>query len=171
MILAHITITDATIKRASFEILSRCRELAEKHGQEWGVSILHPNARDFVDQVAEYGASRIFVVESDELESPVNEPLIQGLQAVLNEVEPEITVFASTEQTKEILGALGAGRGAAVLPDVSDFELTGSGGVMAKRTVMAAKILSNTTASQPPVLVSVRVSERTRVSWYSPFTS
>ncbi len=156
MILAHITITDATIKRASLEILSRCRELAEKHGQELGVSILHPNASDYVDRVAEYGASRVFTVASEELDAPVNEPLIQALQAVMEEVEPEIAVFASTEQTKEILGALGAERDAAVLPDVSDFELTGSGGVTAKRPVMAAKILSNTTASQPPVLVSVR---------------
>ncbi len=155
-ILAHTTIIDGNIKRASFETLTRCRELASAHDHNFVASIVHPDAQQFVGQVAEYGPSKIVTVEDESLENSVNEPLIQALQSILDEVDPDISVFASTEQTKEILGALGAERGSAVLPDVSAFELTDGGGVRAARPVMAAKILSNTTADKPPVLVSVR---------------
>jgi electron transfer flavoprotein alpha subunit len=73
----------------------------------------------------------------------------------MDEVDPHLFAFASTEGTKDILGALAANRGAAVLSDVSEFDLI-EGGISATRPVMAAKILSTNEAKGNTILVSVR---------------
>jgi electron transfer flavoprotein alpha subunit len=73
----------------------------------------------------------------------------------MEKADPYIFAFASTESTKDILGALAARHEAAVLSDVSEFELTDDG-IEAKRPVMAAKILSKNEASGEKIFVSVR---------------
>jgi electron transfer flavoprotein alpha subunit len=85
----------------------------------------------------------------------MNTPLLKALTKVMDEADPYVFAFASTEGTKDILGALAASQDAAVLSDISEFELTGNG-VKAKRPVMAAKILSETEASGNKILISVR---------------
>jgi electron transfer flavoprotein alpha subunit len=154
-LLTHIAITDGKIKRSSLEVLSRCRELATDSGDEVAAVIVDANASNYVDEVKNYGPSAIFTVEDDIFENHHNQPLLKALGKVIDEVKPRLVAFGSTESTKDILGALGAQQDAAVLPDVSEFELTDSG-VKAKRPVMAAKILANVEATDDMVLISVR---------------
>jgi electron transfer flavoprotein alpha subunit len=81
--------------------------------------------------------------------------LLKAFANVMEAANPFVVAFASTEGTKDILGALAANQNAAVLPDVSEFELT-DGGIKAKRPVMAAKIIAQNEAKGERVLVSVR---------------
>ena len=97
----------------------------------------------------------MYTVEDSIFEDHRNAPLLKALSKVMDEADPYIFAFGSTESTKDILGALAATRDAAVLSDVSEFELT-DGGIEAKRPVMAAKILSDTEAHGDQILVSVR---------------
>jgi electron transfer flavoprotein alpha subunit len=73
----------------------------------------------------------------------------------MEQANPFLFAFASTEGTKDVLGALAANQNAAVLSDVSEFDLI-DGGISAKRPVMAAKILSSNEAKADKILVSVR---------------
>jgi electron transfer flavoprotein alpha subunit len=68
---------------------------------------------------------------------------------------PQLVVFASTELVKEILGALAVRVGAAVVPDVAQFDFDGTT-LTALRPVMAAKKLARTETSHRRILVSVR---------------
>ena len=61
----------------------------------------------------------------------------------------------SSEGVKDVLGALAALIGASVLPDVASFDLV-SGGVEARRPVMAAKFFARVRAEADRVIVSVR---------------
>jgi electron transfer flavoprotein alpha subunit len=154
-ILTHIAISDGKVKRSSLEVLSHCTELAEENNHESEAVIIDPNASNYVDEVKKYGPSKIYVVEDPIFENHINKPLIQALEATIEQADPYIFAFASTEGTKDILGALAANQDAAVLPDVSEFDLI-EGGISATRPVMAAKILSNTEAKADKILVSVR---------------
>lgn len=154
-LLTHIAISDGKIKRSSLEVLSRCKELADAHGHNTEAVIIDENASQHVDQVQKYGASKIYVVEDPIFKNHINTPLLKALAQVMEAAKPTVFAFASTESTKDILGALAANQDAAVLSDVSEFELI-DGGVSAKRPVMAAKILSSTEAKADRVLVSVR---------------
>lgn len=154
-LLTHIAISDGKIKRSSLEVLSRCKELADQNGHSAEAVIIDSNASDYVDQVKQYGASKVFLVEDPIFKNHINTPLIRALAKVMDASNPHVFAFASTEGTKDILGALAANQDAAVLSDVSEFDLI-EGGISAKRPVMAAKILSSNEAKADKILVSVR---------------
>ncbi len=154
-ILTYIAIADGKIKRSSLEVLSQSKNLADAGGRECAAVIVDANASNFVEEAAKYGASKVFVVENPIFKNHRNAPLLKALSKVMEAANPSVFAFASSESTKDILGALGANQNAAVLSDVSAFELSDNG-VMAKRPVMAAKILANTEATGDKILVSVR---------------
>lgn len=154
-LLTHISISDGNVKRSSLEALSRMTQLAGEHGHSSEAVILHPKASAFADEVSRYGAEKIWLVEDSIFEKHLNRPAVRALRKITELAGPRLFAFASTEGTKDVLGALGAATGTAVLPDVSEFDLDGEE-VSARRPVMAAKILSDTRASGDTVLVSVR---------------
>ncbi|NGP75906.1 electron transfer flavoprotein subunit alpha/FixB family protein [Balneolaceae bacterium YR4-1] len=154
-LLTHIAISDGKIKRSSLEVLSRCQELANQNGHTSEAVIIDSNASDYMDEVQKYGASKIYLVEDPIFKNHINSPLLKALAKVMEASNPHVFAFASTEGTKDILGALAANQDAAVLSDVSEFDLI-DGGISAKRPVMAAKILSSNEAKAEKILVSVR---------------
>lgn len=154
-LLTHIAISDGKIKRASLEVLSRAKQLADQHGHEAEAVIIDANASGYIDQVRQYGPSKIYVAENSIFKNHMNTPLLKALTKVMEQADPFLFAFASTESTRDILGALAANQKAAVLSDVSEFELA-DGGVKAKRPVMAAKILSANEAQGDKILISVR---------------
>jgi electron transfer flavoprotein alpha subunit len=154
-ILTHIAIADGKIKRSSLEVLSHCKQLADQAGHSVEAVVVDANASSFVEGIQKYGASKVYVVEDPIFKNHMNTPLLKALAKVMEAANPAVFAFASTEGTKDILGALAANQNAAVLPDVSSFELI-DGGIKAKRPVMAAKIIASTEARGDTVLVSVR---------------
>ncbi|HLR31036.1 MAG TPA: electron transfer flavoprotein subunit alpha/FixB family protein [Fodinibius sp.] len=154
-LLAHIAVSDGKIKRSSLEVLSHLNQQAKENGHTVEAVIIDKEASGYTDEVQKYGASKIYTVEDPIFENCVNTPLLKALSKVMDKADPYIFGFASTEGIKDILGALAANRDAAVLSDVSEFELSDSG-IKATRPVMAAKILSENEASGDAILVSVR---------------
>ena len=154
-LLTHIAVSDGKIKRASLEVLSRMTQLAEANGHSSEAVIIDANASDYIEEVQKYGASTIYTIEDPIFKNHQNTPLLKALSNVMDEADPFVFGFGSTESTKDILGALAANQDAAVLSDVSEFELTEEG-IEATRPVMAAKILSDNKASGDNILVSVR---------------
>lgn len=103
----------------------------------------------------QYGPDKVYIIENPIFKNHINTPLLRALISVTVKADPFVFAFPSTESTKDILGALAANQNAAVLSDVSAFDLT-DGGIEATRPVMAAKILSDTAAKGDQILVSVR---------------
>lgn len=154
-ILTYIGISEGKIKRSSLEVLSHSSKLAASKGIASEAVIIHPNASSFVEEVKKFGASKIYVVEDEVFTTHKNGPLLKALSSVMDAAQPTVVAFASTESTKDVLGALAANKGAGVVADVSSFELSDNG-VSATRPMMAAKILGNVNVTGSPVLVSVR---------------
>lgn len=154
-ILAYLAISDGKVKRSSLEVLSHCREIAEKEGHNLEAVIIDEKASAYTDIVKKYGPTKIYTIEHPIFKNHLNEPLLSALAKVVDEANPSIVAMASTEAIKDILGALSIRINASALPDVSSFELI-DGGVKVLRPVMAAKILANTQAKGNRVLVSVR---------------
>lgn len=154
-LLTYISVTDGKLKRSSLEVLSRCNELAEKNGLQSDALIIDPNANEVAEKVKAYGPSTIYTIQDPIFKNHLNTPLLKALAAAVDEIKPNVLAFASTEGSKDILGALAANHNAAALADVSEFELTDSG-VKAKRPVMAAKIISLVESTRYPTILTVR---------------
>src|SRR5690606_1038011 len=154
-ILVYVATTGGRIKRSSLETLTRCRAVAREGGLRLDALLIDASPGTYVAEVSEYGPDRILTVTSTLFADHINPPLLAALVAAMEVSQPRLVAFASTESVKDILGALAARAGAAVIPDVASFEVSGQQ-VVALRPVMAAKKLARTISEAPCVLVSIR---------------
>ncbi len=154
-LLTYISVNDGKIKRSSLEVLSRCNQLADNSGQSSAALVIDSKASDYVDQLKSYGPDKIYLIEDPIFKNHLNTPLIRALSLAIEKSDPSVVAFASTEGSKDILGALAANQKTASLADMSEFELT-ENGVKGKRPVMAAKIIASVEAEGSPVLLTVR---------------
>lgn len=154
-LLTFISVNNGKIKRSSLEVLSRCNELAEANGYSTAALVMDENPDNYIEELKKYGPSTIYTVKHPIFKNHLNSPLLRGLSTAIEKVQPKLIAFASTESSKDILGALSANQNAAALPDMSEFELT-ENGVKGKRPVMASKIVSAVEASGNPIIISVR---------------
>jgi len=154
-LLTYISVNNGKIKRSSLEVLSHCNKLAAENGHSSAALVIDANASSYTDELKKYGPSEIYLIEDPIFKNHINTPLLKALSRAVDEIEPVVLAFASTEGSKDVLGALAANKDAASLPDMSEFQLTGNG-VKGKRPVMAAKIISSVEAETFPVFLSVR---------------
>jgi len=154
-ILTYVAIADGKVKRSSLEVLSHCKRLADSAGFSCEAVIIDENASTFTSDVSKYGASKIYTVSGSAFANHQNGSLIKALTTTIKQSSPKVVAFASTESTKDVLGALAANIGAGVVADVSSFELDGDN-VKAQRPMMAAKIMGNVDVTGDKILVSVR---------------
>ena len=154
-ILTYIAIADGKIKRSSLEVLSHCKDLANTNGLRCEAVIIDEHASSFTSEVSNYGASKIYTISEEIFSRHQNGSLIRALSTVIDASSPKVIAFASTESTKDILGALAANLNAGVVADVSSFSIDGDK-VVAQRPMMAAKIMGNVDVSGNTIVVSVR---------------
>jgi len=154
-ILTYIAITEGKIKRSSLEVLSHCKDIANTNGLRCEAVIIDEHASSFTSEVSNYGASKIYTISEEIFSKHQNGSLIRALSTVIDASSPKVIAFASTESTKDILGALAANLNAGVVADVSSFSIDGDK-VVAQRPMMAAKIMGNVDVSGNTIVVSVR---------------
>ena len=158
-ILAFVAIQDGAVKRTSFEVLTLARKLAESAGLKAEAVILAPSSFQDFDAVGAYGIAQVHSVVDDSVVDDafarhLNEPVLDALEHVIQQVKPSVVLLPSTESVKDILGALAVRTGYAAVPDVAHVEIEGEV-VRAQRPVIAARFLEEATAGLP-ALVSVR---------------
>lgn len=87
---------DGELGSIAFELIGKGKELAEDLGTEVTAVLLGSNIRGLADQLAEYGADHVIVVDDPKLETYRTEPYAQALAGVINEYKPEIMLVGAT---------------------------------------------------------------------------
>lgn len=154
-VLVVASIQQGRIKRSTFEVLTRARQVADDSGGRLEACVIHPDAASLAGDLHAFGATTVHTVTADAVEPHMNTPVTEAIVRVIEKAQPRLVVFPSSEAVKDVLGALAVRTGAAVLPDVSSFGLQG-GVVVAERPVMAARKIAETRTDADLVLVSVR---------------
>ncbi|MCD7863435.1 MAG: electron transfer flavoprotein subunit alpha/FixB family protein [Lachnospiraceae bacterium] len=120
---------DNVIGSIAFELLGKGKELAADLGTDVTAVLIGYQVKDLADQLAEYGADRVIVVDDPELETYRTEPYAQALAGVINEFKPEIMLVGATAIGRD-LGPTVSARVATGLTadctklDIGDFPLT-----------------------------------------------
>ncbi len=87
---------DNQLSSISFELIGKGKELAKDLDTDVTAVLLGHNVKNLADQLAEYGADRVIVVDDPELSTYRTEPYAHGLAAVVNEYKPEILLVGAT---------------------------------------------------------------------------
>ena len=87
---------DNVLDGVAFELLGKGKELAKDLNTEVTAVLIGSGVKELADQLAEYGADRVIVVDDPQLKDYRTEPDAHALASVINEYKPEIMLVGAT---------------------------------------------------------------------------
>ncbi|MBQ6129746.1 MAG: electron transfer flavoprotein subunit alpha/FixB family protein [Lachnospiraceae bacterium] len=87
---------DNEVSGIAYELLGKARELAEPLKTEVTAVLIGSGVKNLADNLAEYGADKVIVVDDPELKDYRTEPYAHALASVINEYKPEIMLVGAT---------------------------------------------------------------------------
>ncbi len=87
---------DNEISSIAFELLGKAKDLAKDLNTDVTAVLLGSGVKELADQLAEYGADKVIVVDDPELKDYRTEPYAHALSSVINQYKPEIMLVGAT---------------------------------------------------------------------------
>lgn len=87
---------DNEISSIAFELLGKAKELAAVLSTDVTAVLIGSGVKELADQLAEYGADKVIVVDDPELKDYRTEPYTHALASVINEYKPDIMLVGAT---------------------------------------------------------------------------
>ena len=87
---------DNVLDGVAFELLGKGKDLAKDLGTDVTAVLIGSGVKGLADQLAEYGADKVIVVDDPELKNYRTEPYAHALASVINEFKPEVMLVGST---------------------------------------------------------------------------
>ena len=87
---------DNVLDGVAFELLGKGKDLEKDLNTEVTAVLIGSGVKGLADQLAEYGADRVIVVDDPELKEYRTEPYAHALASVINEYKPEIMLVGAT---------------------------------------------------------------------------
>ena len=87
---------DNKLSSIAFELIGKAHELAADLGTDVTAVVLGKGIANLADELGEYGADKVVVIDDPALETYRTEPYAQALTAYINEYKPEIMLVGAT---------------------------------------------------------------------------
>ena len=87
---------DNEVSGIAYELLGKAKELAEPLKTDVTAVLIGSGVKNLADNLAEYGADKVIVVDDPELKEYRTEPYAHALASVINEYKPEIMLVGAT---------------------------------------------------------------------------
>ena len=87
---------DNEISGIAFELLGKAKQLAGDLNEEVTAVLIGSGIKGLADQLAEYGADKVIVVDDPELKDYRTEPYAHALASVINEFKPDVMLVGAT---------------------------------------------------------------------------
>ena len=114
---------DNKLSSIAFELIGKAKELANDLGTEVTAVLLGSNVKGLADELGEYGADKVIVVDNPVLETYRTEPYAQALTAVINEYKPEIMLVGATAIGRDLGPTVSARVATGLTADCTKLEI------------------------------------------------
>ncbi|HEY8827662.1 MAG TPA: electron transfer flavoprotein subunit alpha/FixB family protein [Jatrophihabitantaceae bacterium] len=122
-VLVLVDSADGTVKKSTFELLTAARVLGEPSAVVIGAP---GTAAALKDQLAEYGAGKVYVAESDDIAGYLVAPTAEALAAVVEQASPAAVLVSSSPEGKEVAARLAFKIASGVLTDAVAVDADGA---------------------------------------------
>lgn len=136
-------IKEGKLKKATFEILTRAKTLAAASGDTLCAVIAGSSTQTHAQEMALYGAQKIYCIENPALDNYLGEPHAQTISALIDHHKPSLILLASSIAGKDLAPRLCAATGAGLLSDCTDITITPDAGLTITRPVYSGKIIES----------------------------
>ncbi len=155
MILVFMECRDGKIKKSSFEVLSEAKRRAGEMGMEAAAVLVGHGVDTLAPDAFRYGASKVFICENTLLSHYSPSGYTQALVSLIEEVEPEVILFAATAMGKDLSPRLAAKLGVSLASDCTQTAVK-DGKLEVLRPIFAGKAFASFTFQSSPQMASLR---------------
>jgi electron transfer flavoprotein alpha subunit len=155
VILTFAEAKDGRLRRPSLETVSEARRLAGGLGAKVASVLIGPGGSSLADELAAYGAERVFVFEDATLASYATEAWARAVAQVAAEVKPSAVLFPFTAVGKDLAPRVAAKLDGGLASDCVRLEVK-DGRLTARRPVYAGKAFATVDWPGEPQLASLR---------------
>lgn len=141
-------IHDGGVDSSALEILARARDL----GDEVEAVALGPGATDGAKELGEHGATTVYASDDEVYSDYVAQPAAEALHQLVQQHSPELVLFATNYDSRDIAGRLSAKTGSTLMSNVSEIIDIGT----AQTQVFGGSTLVDVKLEGSPKLVLVR---------------
>ena len=138
---------DGTPDPAALEILTKARDLGEAEAVALG-----PGATQAAPKLGEFGAGTVYASDDATFGDFLAQPHTEALSQLISEHSPELVMFATNYDSRDIAARLSAKLGATLMSNVLDLESTSK----AKTAVFGGSLVVDVDLEGEPKLVLVR---------------
>ncbi len=132
---------EGKLKKISFELLGIGKKLAEKTGGSLSALLLGHNIEGPAAELDGYGAQKIFVCESESLQSYSNESYAKAIVDLVKVHHPAILLGAATALGKDLFPRVAARLQTGLASDCVGLDINDKGLLVAERPIFAGKVL------------------------------
>jgi electron transfer flavoprotein alpha subunit len=137
------------VKKVTNELLTAAAKLGEPSAVVVGV----PGTADKIaDRLAAYGAAKIYVAESDQVDQYLTAPAVGVLAALVASAQPAAVLISASPDGKEIAGKLAVRTNSGLLSDAVELAEDGT----ATHSVFGGSYLAKSKATTPVAVITVR---------------
>jgi len=148
-VLVLIDSADGKLKKSALELLTAARSLGEPAAVVIGVP---GTAEALRDQLAEYGAAKVYAAESDEVENYLVAPKAELLAGIAQQASPAAILVASTPENKEIAARAAFKLDSGFLADAIEVDAAGS----AKQSIFGGAVTVSSRVTTGIPVISLR---------------
>jgi electron transfer flavoprotein alpha subunit len=101
---------------SALELLTKARDL----GDDTGAVVLGSGAKDAASTLGEYGASTVFAGDDSVFDDHLAQPRVEALHGLVQEHRPNMIVFASSYDSRDVAGRLQARTASTLMGNATD---------------------------------------------------
>jgi electron transfer flavoprotein alpha subunit len=148
-VLVLVDSVDGTVKKATFELLTAAKQLGEPAAVVVGAPCTAPPLKE---QLGRYGASKVYVAESEDIAGYLVAPKAEALAAVAAQASPAAVLVSSSPENKEIAARLAFKLQAGLIYDAVGFDASGN----VTQQIFGAAITTTSKVTQGTPVIAVR---------------
>jgi electron transfer flavoprotein alpha subunit len=149
-VLVFCEVQDGKLKKASREVLSVGRKLAEAMG---GELTAFASEKSVAEDAGRYGAKKLFVTDAGDYNT---ETYTAAMQAAIAQASPSVVLLGGTSNGRDLAPRLAARLDVGVASDVDRLEWT-DGKLKARRPVYSGKAFASVEISSVPAIATTRI--------------
>jgi electron transfer flavoprotein alpha subunit len=141
---------DGALEKGGLGVLSKAASLGDASGVVFG-----PGARELAPGAGAYGAAKVYVSEADALASPLPQPRVDALAALVERTNPDAVLFGASVLSADVAAGLAARLDAGLNWDLTDLSVS-DGELVGKRPALGDTVLVDVGWKEAPRLALVR---------------
>lgn len=152
-VLVLAELKDNKLRNVSFEAIAAAKTIAED-GEVVSL-LLGESVETLANELIQYGADRVVVVENDKLAQYNSDGYSQAVLAVIKQEDPEAIVFGHTALGKDLSPKVASKLDSGLISDVVNVEVTG-GNVVFTRPIYSGKAFEKKIVTDGLIFATVR---------------